>query len=173
MSFEIEDIDDEEEEESYNFQNKWSQPSKSFFGGQDNEMNDEDEYNFDFGKPKTKAKKTKSPQQWKAEPTVGVSNNQTTNKPNITASSTAPGNALNKAEDMLKKYGGGSSSGQAKRTSSQSKVLSLDFDENDISLDSDSESDPESAKNLSQSGRRSEMPFSPQAEAYENKVCSH
>lgn len=170
MSFEIEDVDDDEEEESYNFQSKWSQPSKSFFGGQDSELNEEDEYNFDFGKPK--AKKVKSPPQWKAEPVSGNNNgNLYKKKDNNEASIAAPGSALNKAEDMLKRYGGGSSAPPI-RTSAQSKAFSLHFDEDDLSLDSQSEGELDKSLNLSQSDRRNEMPFSPQAEAFENEVLS-
>ena len=151
MSFEIEDVDD-----SYDFQSKWSKPSKSYFGAHDNDEGDE--YNFDFGKPKS-SKKSKSPP-WKAETAVKNSYNSsvTTIQEPIKANS---GNIMDKAADLLKKYQNPKAKSEPTKRSKNTFNSSREFNESDLMLDSSNDS-PYLKNN------KFEMSFSLQAEQIKN-----
>ena len=158
------EIEDAEEDESYSFDEKWSnpnptKPAKSFFGAQDNDMNEDDEYNFDFGKAKASSSKSKSPQ-WKADnsvrashTSVATSHSDTAPKSSVASSGAAAGSIMDKAQSMLNKY-----NKPPPKRSQQASTIS--FDEDDISLDSSSESNV-FQPNPSQ---QYEMSFSPPSE---------
>lgn len=177
MSFVIEDAEDDDDDNNYSFQPKWGGGSggggtgKSYFGATDNDMDGGDEYNFDFGS--SKQKKTKSPQSWKADkPDVRSSYSGSASASSATATaavrssvpSAGPVNVMDKAASMLAKY-----ANPPQKRASQPPKKAMDFDIDNMSLDSSDDS-VESRGHKKTSNF--EMSFSPPEDTKKKKSVS-
>jgi hypothetical protein len=137
MDFEIEGDDD------YDFESDWKKPKKgnSYFGGAGLETTEEDPYDFDFGAVKKPSKTSFSPQAQRD------TNKSYSSKEPIHAVSKSTNaldrsdNALAKAQSMLDKY-----ASKPQKQISKPKTL-YNYDEDDISIDSDNEDDKKPVKN--------------------------
>ena len=130
-----------------------SKPSKSFFGGsaEDRSNNDEDVYNFnidDVDRPKKGYSSTApSAQDFRGDLDSGFIKSSKVATKNTNVSSE---NALEKAQNMLRKYdtvksssnfaGSSNAIGSPKKSAFSLKKPSESFDEDDISLDSNEDS---------------------------------
>jgi hypothetical protein len=134
MDFEIEG------DEDYDFADDWSKPKsgKSVFGGGGG--NAEDPYDFDFGAAVSKKPSKYEPS--RASTSVATNINQGGRRAGESAVSKSVNSldrsedALAKAQSMLNKY---ANKGPAASLSSKPKTI-FNFDEDDISIDSDESS---------------------------------
>jgi hypothetical protein len=139
MDFEIEGDDD------YDFEDDWKKgkAKKSFFGGDSSTGGGEDDYNYDFGDVSSKidSKKDKySNVRSSYAPTSSQPASKLKDVSNVSKSMSAidktGDNALANAQNMLSKY-------SAKPAVKKKPASSMfDFDEDDISVDSDMSASP-------------------------------
>lgn len=155
--FEIEGSDEETENPTYDFESRWKKQSgtnvRSSVGSLANQSADDDPYNFEYG-GSTKLKKVYDfddldddeyvPKATKASaPVPAASAVRSSTQSQVSQSSNA-GSVLDKAQEMLRKYAGGTVNTSVARTSTSS-FKPKEYNEDDISLDSNS-SDEKPAK---------------------------